>query len=446
MSNLELSKLRRQLRLINETVSNDIYNLGDQFFEAIVVKLNEVLEADYTFVGKLSEDRTSVETLSIVNKEGLIDNFIYGLKYTPCENVIGQNPCSYSKDVTTLFPQDQLLIDMGIEAYVGVPLYDSTKDPTGILVCLYEKEITDTFAIESILMIFASRASAELEHMKLHASLEKHKQDLEIKIDERTKELHIKNRELELSNQRLARALQNLQNAQSQLIQSEKMASLGILTSGVAHEINNPLNYLMGAFVGLSDYFNKHQSCDKRKTDILLNSIKVGIERISNIVQGLNQFSRKNENMDEDCDIHSILNNCFAMLRSQTVHKVDIIKDYASNLFIVKGNAGKMHQVFLNILSNSIQALENNGEIRATTKIDDNKVLIELKDNGRGIDKKSINKVTDPFFTTKPPGEGTGLGLSIALSIIKEHKGTFEFDSELDKGTKITIKLPLKHF
>ncbi len=444
MSEAKLMKLKRQLQLINETVSNDVYNLGGQFFERIVVKLNEVLGADYAFVGKLTEEMTKVETLALVNKEGIIDNFIYELKDTPCANVIGQNPCSYASNVAMLFPKDQLLIDMGIEAYVGVPLYDSRRDPTGILVCLYKNKIKDVFAIESILMIFASRAGAELEHMKLYASLEKHKQELEVKVAERTNELNQRNDELALSNEQLANTLQNLQNAQTQLVQSEKMASLGVLTSGVAHEINNPLNYLMGAYLGLVNYFDAYPSGDKPTTDILLDSIHVGIERISNIVSGLNQFSRNNERMDEACDVHSILDNCLAMLFSQIKNMAEIVKDYSAHPVCVNGNAGKLHQVFLNILTNAVQAIAHSGQIEIITRIKSKKAYIEISDNGIGIDKRIIDKVTDPFFTTKPPGEGTGLGLSIAHSIIKEHQGIFKFESEPNKGTRVIIALPVK--
>lgn len=444
MQDVENSRLKKQFKLIEEIVSNDIYNLGEQFFDAIATKLNEVLGADYTFIGKLTENKDKIETISLVNKTGQIDNIIYDLKHTPCENVVGQNPCLYPKNVTSLFPQDQLLIDMGIEAYVGVPLYDSKMEATGILVCLYENEIRETFSIESILMIFASRASAELEHMKLYAELDKYKQALERKVDERTKELNKKNTELELANKKLSKTLANLQTTQSQLIQSEKMASLGILTSGVAHEINNPLNYLMGSYVGLSNYFDKFDSYDKTNTDILLDSINVGVNRISSIVKGLNQFSRNNESMDEDCDIHEILNNCFTIVRSQSKHKTEFIKNYSNEQIIARGNAGKIHQVFLNILTNSIHALKDEGEVSATTHIRGENALIEILDNGRGIDKSIINKILDPFFTTKPPGEGTGLGLPISLSIIEEHRGTFNIESELNKGTKITITLPLK--
>ncbi len=433
----ENNKYKKQLELITQTVSNDVYNLGEQFFETIVLKLNEVLEADYTFVGELVEDRTKVQTISLVNKNGAIDNFIYDLEYTPCENVIGQTPCSYEKDVTLLFPKDQLLIDMGIEAYVGVPLYDSKKNPTGILVCLFENEIQDSFAIESILMIFASRASAELEHMKLYDSLHRIRQNLEFEIEAQTAEVKHQNKVLE-------ETIENLKNTQNRLIQSEKMASIGVLTAGVAHEINNPLNFVKGAYDGFNNYFEEHQSKDKTRTDILMNSISAGIERISGIVKGLNQFSRANESMKESCDINLILNNCLAILKNQINHKIKVEKHFGKGPLFISGNSGKIHQVFLNILNNSIQALPEKGTIVLKTFLQNNTVKIEIIDDGIGITQEDQNRINDPFFTTKPPGEGTGLGLYITYAIVMEHNGSIDFESESNIGTTVSISLPLK--
>ncbi|AUC16719.1 hypothetical protein BTO06_16895 [Tenacibaculum sp. SZ-18] len=442
MKTLEFSKLKKQLELINDTVSGDLYNLGDLFFEKIVSRLNEALGADYTFIGELSKDQSTIQTISLVNKNGLLDNFVYELKDTPCENVIGRAACSYAKNITKLFPKDQLLIDMSIEAYVGVPLYNSKKEPTGILVCLYENEIDDTFGIESILLIFASRASAELEHLKLYATLQNHKKMLEIKVEERTKLLNLKNNELELSNQKLSQTIQNLKTTQSKLIQSEKMASLGILTSGVAHEINNPLNYIKGSYIGLMNYFSCYSSNEKEKTDNLLKILNEGVKRISSIVTSLSLFSRDNDRMDEICDIHGALNNSLTMLENKIKHKVDIIKMYAAEKILIKGNSGKLHQVFLNVLSNALDSFDKDGQITINTYLDKNSVNIDIIDNGKGIDKEILNRITDPFFTTKPPGKGTGLGLSISLEIIKKHMGKFDINSSQKDGTKVSIVLP----
>jgi two-component system NtrC family sensor kinase len=443
MNTLEFSKLKKQLELINNTVSGDLYNLGDLFFEKIVSRLNEALGADYTFIGELSKDHSEIQTISLVNKNGILDNFVYELKDTPCENVIGRAACSYAKDITKLFPKDQLLIDMGIKAYVGVPLYNSKKEPTGILVCLYENEIDDTFGIESILLIFASKASAELEHLKLYDALQKSKKELEIKVEERTKLLNLKNSELELTNQKLSQSIQNLKTTQSKLVHSEKMASLGILTSGVAHEINNPLNYIKGAYFGLMNYFNSHSSNEKEKTDSLLKILNEGVDRIANIVTSLSLFSRDNDSMDEVCDIHIALNNSLTMLENKIKHKVAVVKMYCSEKVIIKGNTGKLHQVFLNVLSNAIDSFEKDGQIIIKTYIEKNSVNIDITDNGKGIDKEILNRITDPFFTTKAPGEGTGLGLYISLEIIKKHKGQLKIESSKESGTKVSIIIPL---
>lgn len=442
MDSSELLKLRKQLKLINETVSNEVYNLGDTFFEQIVIKLNASLEADYTFFGELNEDKTEIKTISLVNKEGVINNFTYQLKDTPCENVIGQNPCSYSKDITMLFPKDQLLIDMGIEAYVGVPLYNSKSNPTGILVCLFKKAIDDVFALEAILMIFASRAGAELEHMKLYSTLEEHKIDLEVKVLERTKELNKKNKELKEANEELGLTLCQLQDAQSKLVQSEKMASLGILTAGVAHEINNPLNYILGGYTGLKYYFEESNETSNDKVNTLLNSINVGVERAAKIVDSLNQFSRAKESFDENCDIHTILNDCLIMLNNNMKNRIELNKNYTSSNVNLLGNLGKLHQAFLNVLNNAIQSINNKGKISISTQIVNSNIEIRITDTGCGISEKYLSKIFDPFFTTKQPGDGTGLGLSITYSIINEHSGNIGVESKLNKGTTVIVILP----
>lgn len=439
---IELKKIKRRLELIDEVVTSEIYNLGGEFFNKIVIKLNEVLDADFTFIGQLSDNQLDVETISLVDKNGYLDNFIYTLKGTPCEVVLGNKPCSYSKGVSVLFPDDKILVDMGIEAYVGVTLYDSKKNPTGILVSMFKDEIDETELKESILMIFASRAGAELEHIKLNKAIEKSKEELEDKVRERTKELVKKNIDLMVSNKRLEEALQSLQNTQTQLIQAEKMATLGILTSGVAHEINNPLNYISGAYTSLVDFFEDDSNEAIKQVDDLVHPIKIGVERISKIVKGLNQFSRNNENYDETCDIHEIINNCLTILNNVTKFKVDIKTTFTDQSVIIKGNSGKLHQVFLNILDNAIDAIPGHGELIIITDSNKNGISVSIKDNGEGIEKEVLNKLFEPFFTTKPPGKGTGLGLSISMAIIKEHKGKLEIDSEIGKGTKVLITLP----
>ena len=310
--------------------------------------------------------------------------------------------------------------------------------------------------IVTSLYIFANELSDKAYQ---NLQLKIHQENLEFLVKEKTEDLETVNEELQANNEelytkneiinekniQLEETLRNLKETQLQLLEANKMASIGILTAGVAHEINNPLNYIMGGYVGLDNYFKKFGSSDSKKTSKLLSGIYSGIEKATNIVKGLNQFSRDNSNYNEECDIQSILDNCLVILQNLTKHRIEIRKTYLNESPIIKGNVGKLHQVFTNILTNSIHAIKEVGEISIETKIVDSFINIVITDTGSGIKAEHISNVVDPFFTTKSPGEGTGLGLSISYSIIKEHKGTIEFESEYNKGTKVTIKIPYKN-
>jgi signal transduction histidine kinase len=279
----------------------------------------------------------------------------------------------------------------------------------------------------------------------------KHTHELESLVKEKTEEIETVNEELTATNEELydkndelESALENIKAAQSQLLVSEKMASLGTLTAGVAHEINNPLNYIMGAYIGLSDALNEDHVATDKNTEILLESIRTGIDKISDIVQGLSQFSRTNNNVDEECEIHSIIDNCLVMLHNKIKHNVTVRREYCQDKLIINGNVGKLHQVFLNVIDNAVYASEQDGEISILTAAEDDIIKIEIVDTGSGIHEENLKQIIEPFYTTKPPGEGTGLGLSITYSIIKEHNGTLEYESDINQGTKAIIKFIVK--
>ncbi len=296
----------------------------------------------------------------------------------------------------------------------------------------------------------------DITHLrKIEKELKKHQNELELLVREKTDDLETANEELKSSNEELFEkneiinnqntelkvTLQHLQETQAQLLQSEKMASLGILTAGVAHEINNPLNYISGAYHGFKRMFVDSKDDN---TTLLLNALETGIERVSNIVKSLSQFSRSNSATDEDCNIHEIIDNCLVMLQNTLKHRIEVRKEFAHKPVITLGNVGGLHQVFLNILSNAEQAMDSKGEILIKTSSNQNKINVEITDTGYGIAEEDIHKITDPFFTTKDPGKGTGLGLSITYNIIREHGGTLHFKSELNKGTTAIVLLPKK--
>ncbi|MCC5643788.1 GHKL domain-containing protein [Nostoc sp. CHAB 5824] len=281
---------------------------------------------------------------------------------------------------------------------------------------------------------------------------------------------------------RVAKAgFRDLQQNYTQLIQNEKMAALGQLVAGIAHEINNPVNFIAGNLVHAIEYsqdllnlIRLYQQCypepevdiktaiaqielDFLSTDLprLLTSMQIGTKRIEQIILSLRNFSRLDESDKKLVDIHEGIDSTLLILQSRLKnHKVgesiNIIKEYAE-LPQVECYAGLLNQVFLNILSNAIDAIEesletNKGEICIRTELsDDNQVIVHFCDNGPGILESIQNKLFDPFFTTKAVGKGTGLGLSISYQIIVEkHSGQLQCMSSLGEGTEFIIKIPVR--
>lgn len=238
--------------------------------------------------------------------------------------------------------------------------------------------------------------------------------------------------------QELEKSLLDLRINQESILVREKLASIGVLTAGVAHEINNPLNFIKGGIIALENFIEDKSENLKKETDPYFEMINSGIKRTTKIVKSLNRFNRSNTQMNELCDINLIIDNCIVILNNKLKHKIEIIKSFSDDV-IIKGNEGQLHQMFTNILSNSEQAITDKGYIKITTKTYDKKVFISIKDSGIGINKAQINRIFEPFYTTKEPGKGTGLGLAIVYNIIKEHKGNIDIKSKQNIGTNLEI-------
>jgi signal transduction histidine kinase len=274
-------------------------------------------------------------------------------------------------------------------------------------------------------------------------------------------------------NEELTSTLEYLKKTQSQLVQSEKMASLGQLTSGVAHEINNPINFVSAGISSLTSNYedlnkllqllkllkddadNDHllKLINKVKIEIdldylleeipqLLNSINAGAKRTTEIVRGLRNFARLDEDSLKFANIHEGLDSAIVILRNQISNRITVVKDYGV-IPEISCYPGQLNQVFMNILNNAIQAIEGKGEIHIKTSIEGENLKIEIADNGKGMSEDVKKRIFEPFYTTKDVGEGTGLGLSISYNIIKKHKGEIEVESSPDKGTLFIIHLPL---
>ncbi len=243
----------------------------------------------------------------------------------------------------------------------------------------------------------------------------------------------------------LQNTLKELQETQLQLIHSEKMASLGQLIAGVAHEINTPLGSIKSNNGIITKLVKQIEDTELAELFAETTRIdKVAIDRISNLVVSLKKFVRLDEEQLQNADINKELDLTLEIIYHETKNKAEIIKEY-SELPMIKCYPNMLNQVFMNILMNACQAIETKGTITISTEIDNDNLVVKIKDNGKGIKKENLNKIFDAGFTTKSVGVGTGLGLAISSKIIAKHNGTIRVLSEENKGTEFIITIPVEH-
>jgi len=343
-------------------------------------------------------------------------------------------------------------------------------------------------AIEAILLSIAlgdkinilqkEKELSQAEALKISLENEKLIKEQNIVLEQKVNERTV---ELQHANQQLNGALTNLKDAQAQLVDAEKMASLGQLTAGIAHEINNPINFVKSNIKPLQldfrdleeliDEYNKLHNADEKtfktqlkniadfqqqidlpfvKTEInsLIKGIEEGAERTAEIVRGLRTFSRLDEGELKTVSVHEGIDSTLVLLKNSFPYNIKIIKDYQAD-----GNIdcypGKLNQVFMNIINNGIQAIQaketkgGDESITITTKdVGGDRIIISIKDTGVGMTEEVKQKIFEPFFTTKAVGEGTGLGMAIVFKIIEKHNGKIDIISTPGNGAEFTLSLP----
>jgi len=401
-------------KLLQQVIESTANLSGKDFLANICLQLNQIIKADYTFIARLDYKRYCSKTLTLIANGKVADNFEYSLEHTPCANVSDGSVCCYPKEVCSKFPKDQLLIDMGINGYLGTPLYSSKGGVMGLIVALYENEIQNEKIVLTLFQIFSGRISSEIERMEYETQLKEINEDLEERVKQRTEEL---------------------EQAHKKLVESEKLAALGGLVSGIAHEINTPLGVSITASSYLHDSFSdfarkfEDQKLDKTEITKLINNYNSASELITNSLQRaknlVNNFKKtaadQNHNEVESINILEYYKDVASTLKALLKKKHASLLIEGDEMLQVNTFPGAHAQILTILVSNSIQhGLDNNdnNEIHLKLSRNKHKFIVRYSDNGKGVKTEQRNKIFEPFYTSDRASGSTGLGLSILHNII----------------------------
>ncbi len=353
-----------------------------------------------------------------------------------------------------------------------VPLFNNSKEVVGIMGV--STDVTDRRKAQVELKEAYTKVKESEERIRLIAQEQLEATEKLMLAERRLKQAL---EEEKKSKDDLANAMDHLKNTQGQLVQQEKMASLGQLTAGIAHEINNPINFVYNGIDTLKmsidelmTLLDKYDELEEEDVDFeefrddvldlkdevayeellediqeLVSDVKTGAVRTMEIVKGLRVFSRLDEEERKPANLNDALDATLILLRNKTKNRVAIKKFYDKDLGEINCFPGQLNQVFMNILNNAVQAIpeeRKDGELQLYTEDRDADVVVRLKDNGSGMSEDVMNRIFEPFFTTKPVGVGTGLGMSISFGIIEKHSGKISVNSEEGVGTEFVIQLP----
>ena len=368
------------------------------------------------------------------------------------------------------------LLDIENPIFKPITVAENPKDELGLLQKAMNRMLsktTDTLKkLESANQDLEKRVVARTQKLReAMIQLDKDHALLKREVESRKKS------ELALTN-----SLTQLKQAQVKLVASEKMASLGMLAAGVAHEINNPISFVFQNVKVLGEYndvfytlikdYKSYVDADLANDDSsakeilariqkfesdedlefvisdsssLLTSTEDGITRVIDIVKNMKTFSHPDEDSINSVDVHEVLDSTLLLLKNETRTNIRVVKDFNASTCVIKSNRNELGQIFLNIIMNAVQAVSEiaGGIISIRTESNNKTLSINIIDNGCGIPEDKIKLIFDPFYTSKDVGEGTGMGLSISYGIVQKHNGSISASSVLGKGTKFTLKFPL---
>lgn len=402
-----------------------IYNIGKSVTGMLDLEklLNRIVEAARYITGAeesslLLLDRNSGD-LYMRAQQGLGERFARGFRIKSQDTIAGQvvrtgEPFIESGDAQSLKVKTGYLVKSLVYVplklgsnVIGVLLVDNKVSP---------RAFTDNDVY--LLQALADYAAIAIHNARLYETVKDFNQELEQRVQERTREL---------------------EKARDQLVQSEKLAAIGQLAAGVAHEINNPI----GVMLGFSQVLLKRTTEGDPMYKPLSTIEREGL-RCKKIVQNLLDFARHNKPNPERIDMNQVIEDALALVEHQTGNAaVRLSKTYSPGLPQVLADANQLQQVFLNILLNAYQAMPDGGELKIVTHRDNDHICVVFTDSGPGISTENLKHIFEPFFTTKEVGKGTGLGLSVSYGIVEQHGGTIQVQSDGKTGTTFTVKMPI---
>lgn len=436
------------LRAILAGLSN---KSGADFFDAIVLNLQHSIGSDYCYIARISPDKKSSRTMSMVYQGALQDNIEYDLANTPCSDVADTQVCVFDHDVCSVYPKDELLKTLNIDGYIGTVLLSADGGVLGLLVALYHQPVTDVDFVTILFDIFSSRISAEIERTEQAEELARLNATLAQLVVERTQDLTISEDRLEIT--------------QQELIQRDKMGSLGRVVAAMAHEMSTPigvamlansvgqqaLSTLMGWLQGNAmsrSELNRVVVELKEATDLVeMNLRKTGdlMANFKNIV--VNPSDETVEPVNLGSAVRSIVDSLGANLaKRHIVAHIDIAADIA-----LWTHALDLVQVLSHLLDNAIEHGFPEGDLLSTDRRiviagreENKRVTLTVEDNGVGVNAAHIDQIFEPFFTTRHSMKGSGLGLHIVYNlVINKLLGSIQVETDVKKGARFIMTIPV---
>ncbi|MDE3242549.1 MAG: PAS domain S-box protein [Nitrospirota bacterium] len=410
----DITARKRSEQAFHSLVEGTAAAVGHEFFHSLVQHLAAALEVRYALLGEFTDDaKTRVRTLAVWDGARFLDNFEYPIADAPCEGVLDASQWFYPRDIRARFPRARLLADLGVESYLGTRLTGPTGQTIGLLAVLHTAPMPEDNIAPALLKVFAARAAAELERLRMEDAL-------------RRSEDHLR--------------------------QAQKMEAVGRLAGGIAHDFNNLLMVLNGYGEVLLDKLDPASPLHHYALEIT----KAG-ERAASLTEQLLAFSRRQTAHPQVLDLNGRVTAMRDMLARLLGERIELVATLAPDLAHIRADRGQIEQVIMNLAINARDAMPQGGRLTITTAntslakpYSGSHSLVQpgayatltVHDTGHGMDAETLSHVFEPFFTTKAQGKGTGLGLAIAYGIVEQSGGHIDVRSTTGEGTTFSIYLP----